>query len=92
MTHVLKLELSAEDRTESPLFSGIGEPHSAVQAIRVGERERVEALLDRGVGKVIDIRGAVQKAVIAVNVQVDPARHLGLPTAPWPRSVVERMF
>ncbi len=41
VTHVLELELRAEDRTESPLFRGVGEPHSPVQAIRVGESERI---------------------------------------------------
>jgi hypothetical protein len=36
--------------------------------MRVGEGERVEALFDRDVGEVIDVRSAVQKAVVAVNV------------------------
>ena len=68
MPRVEKLELGAEDRADPPLLRRVREAHRPVQPIRVGEGERIHALLDRRVDEVVDVRRAIEEAVVAVNV------------------------
>ena len=55
MTQTEEVELGAEDRTDAALLGRVGEPYSPVEAVRVGERERVHSLLGGGVGEVEDV-------------------------------------
>ena len=73
MPEVERGQLDAEDRLDAGLVRGVPEAHRAVQAVRVGERERVHAALLRGRDEVVDRGRAVQKAVVRMAVELDVA-------------------
>ena len=76
MPEVERLDLRAVDRTDARFLRGVPETHRAIEAVRVGERERIHPSLDRGLDKFLHVRGAIEEAVIGVTVELDVFRHV----------------
>ena len=73
-----QVQLHTEDRLDPTLARRVPEAHRAVEAVRVGERERVVAQLDRGIDEIVDRRRAIEERIAAVRTKVNElARHLG---------------
>ena len=64
-------DLGAGDRAQPEVLGGVGELERAVDAVVVGERERVVAELGRAGGELLGLRGAVEERVGRVRVQLD---------------------
>ena len=58
---VVERDLGAGDRPDAERLRGLGELHGAVQAVVVGERQRLVALLRGGAGQLDRVRRAVEK-------------------------------
>ncbi len=71
MGAALERHLGAGDRAQAERFRGLGELERAVDAVVVGQRERVVAELDGACGELLGQRGAVQERVGRVRVQLD---------------------
>ncbi len=80
MAEVERLQLDAPDRLDARFLRGVPETHRAVQAVGVGERERVHAALLRGSHEVVDRRRAVEERVVAVNVKFHVSGHTCSPS------------
>ena len=65
------VELAAEDRLDPLLLAGQVEVDGAEQVAVVGQRERREPQLPRPRDQLVELRGAVEQAVLGVDVQVD---------------------
>src|SRR5712692_11137186 len=59
VAEVERLQLDAPDRLDARLLRSVPEAHRAVEAVRVGERERVHAALLRRRNEVVDRRRSV---------------------------------
>src|SRR5207249_2137268 len=64
MPEVERLDLSAVERTNAGILRGVPETHRAVEAVRVGERERIHPSLDRRRDELVHIGGTIEEAVI----------------------------
>ena len=71
MGAALERHLGAGDRAQAERFRGLGELERAVDAVVVGQRERVVAERDGTCGKLLGQRGSVQERVGRVRVQLD---------------------
>ena len=67
--------LGPGDRPEAERLRRVGELERAVDAVVVGERERLVAELDRARGELLWQRGAVEERVRRVAVELDVFRH-----------------
>src|SRR6185295_58548 len=65
------VELRAEDGLHARLHAGRIEIDAAEEVAVVGERERGEAQLRGALNELLEARGAVEQAVLRVDVQVD---------------------
>ena len=65
------VELAAEDRLDPFLLAGQVEVDGAEQVAVVGQRERREPELPRARDQLVELRGAVEQAVLGMDVQVD---------------------
>ena len=74
-------DLGAGDRAQAEVLRGLGELERAVDAVVVGQRERVVAELGGPGGELLGQRGAVEERVRRVRVQLDVA---SLPTPSRP--------
>ena len=68
---VLERDLGAGDRAHAEVLGGVGELERAVDAVVVGERERVVAELGGARGELLGQRRAVEERVGRVRVQLD---------------------
>ena len=68
---VLERDLRAGDRAQPEVLGGVGELERAVDAVVVGERERVVAELGGARGELLRQRRAVEERVRRVRVQLD---------------------
>src|SRR5205814_1135513 len=75
VAEVEELQLRAEDRTDARLVRRIPKAHRTVQAVGVGERERVHAALLGCRDEIVDRRRSVEEAVAGVGVQLGITRH-----------------
>ncbi len=66
------------------MLGGVGELERAVDAVVVGERERVVAELDGASGELLGKRSAIEERVGGVRVQLDVARSVGGCRGPIP--------
>jgi hypothetical protein len=65
------VELAADDRLDPRLLRGEVEVDATEEVAVVGERDRRKAKLARAVDQLLELRGAVEEAVLRVNVEVD---------------------
>ena len=68
---VRERDLGAGDRPHAELLRGVRELERAVDAVVVGERERLVAELSRAGRELLRLRGAVEERVRRVRVQLD---------------------
>ena len=64
-------QLGAVDRAQPQSAGGMRKLHRAVDAVMVGQRERLMAELERGGGELLGQRGAVKEGVGGVAVELD---------------------
>ena len=91
MRAVRERHLGAGDRAEAERPRRVRELERAVDAVVVGERERLVAELDGAGGELLRLRGAVEERVGGVAVELDVGRR----TRDRPGSLTycsERMF
>ena len=69
------VELAAEDRLDLGLFRREVEIDAPEEVAVVGERERLEAEVLRLLDELLELRGAVEQAVLGVDVQVNEISH-----------------
>ena len=74
----LERHLGAGDRPDAEVLRGMCELEGAVDAVVVGERERVVAELGGARGELLGQRRAVEERVGGVRVQLDVGRGAGL--------------
>lgn len=75
----LDRELRPEQRTDTRLRAGLGEPDRAREAVPVGEREGVHAPLRGTLGQPLRVRGPVPQGEPGDGVQMREPRHTHLP-------------
>lgn len=75
----LDRELHPEQRTDTRLRAGLGEPDRAREAVPVGEREGVHAPLRGALGQPLRVRGPVPQGEPGGGVQMREPRHTHLP-------------
>jgi hypothetical protein len=63
-------DLGADDWTDLYGAAGLREADRAVEGVVIGERERREAKVTGALGELLGVRGAVEKRVIAVAVEL----------------------
>ena len=71
-------DLRAEHRGQPHGPGRLGEAHHAVQAVVVGERERLEPQAGRFLGQLLGVRGAVEEREVRVAVQLGVGRGRGV--------------
>ena len=74
MTATVERDLGTGDRSHPERLRGMRELERAVDAVVVGERERLVAELGRAGGELLGLGGAVEEGVGRVRVQLDVAR------------------
>ena len=79
-------DLRAGDRPHPQRFGGLRELHRAPDAIVVGDRERLMALLGSGGRQLVRMRGAVQEREAGVAMQLDVGSHQARCPNQFPRS------
>ena len=68
---VRERDLGAGDRAQAEVLGGVGELERAVDAVVVGERERLVAELRRAGRELLRLRRPVEERVRRVRVQLD---------------------
>ena len=63
-------DLGAGDRPQPPGPRALRELHRAVQAIVVGQRERVVSELERAQDDLLDVRGAFEEGEVGMGVEL----------------------
>jgi hypothetical protein len=74
----LHRELCPEQRPDTRLRAGLGEPDRAREGVPVGEREGVHALLTGALGQPLRVRGAVSQGEPGDSVQMRETWHTHL--------------